>query len=170
MEFRQAVEKDINDIMCIIRQAQNYFKKHGIDQWQNNYPTIETIQKDIQNKNGYVLVEDNKIIGTVALFLTGDKNYDVIYSGKWITNETYATIHRIAIDSNYKGQGRSNFILKQMEKKCLQNGIHSIKVDTHRENEAMKKWLLKNGFQYCGVIYLEDQSERIAFEKQIKLK
>lgn len=38
MKFRKAAEKDINAIMNIINQAQNYFKEQGIDQWQNGYP------------------------------------------------------------------------------------------------------------------------------------
>jgi hypothetical protein len=28
-----------------------------------------------------------------------------------------------------------------------------------------ERLLQKNGFKYCGIIYLEDQEERIAFEK-----
>lgn len=32
MEFRRAVETDINNIMNIIKQAQAYFKEQGINQ------------------------------------------------------------------------------------------------------------------------------------------
>ena len=41
MEFRKALEADIENIMEIIRQARNYFKENGIDQWQNNYPNFQ---------------------------------------------------------------------------------------------------------------------------------
>jgi hypothetical protein len=34
MEFRKAVQSDVKSIMNIIKQAQTYFKKHCIDQWQ----------------------------------------------------------------------------------------------------------------------------------------
>ena len=37
MEFRKAKESDIDSIMNIIKQAQDYFKEAGIDQWQSNY-------------------------------------------------------------------------------------------------------------------------------------
>ncbi len=170
MEFRQAVESDINGIMSIIKQAQYYFKEHGINQWQNNYPNVETIKNDINNKNGYVLLKENIIVGTVAVIFDRDKNYDLIYEGKWITNGKYTVIHRIAIDSNHKGLGLSSVMLKKIEEMCVSRGIFSIKVDTHKENHVMQRLLQKNRFQYCGIIYLEDQSERIAFEKQIKLK
>lgn len=56
MEFRKATLSDANCILEIIRQAQAYLKSQGINQWQNNYPNLETIQKDIQEQIGYVLV------------------------------------------------------------------------------------------------------------------
>ncbi|SHJ71024.1 GNAT family N-acetyltransferase [Tepidibacter formicigenes] len=165
MEFRKAVETDINDIMNIIKQAQVYFKEHGINQWQDNYPNVETISSDIANKNSYVLIRDNNIVATVAVCFDGEKTYDSIYEGEWISNNEYAVIHRIAVNKNYKGLGVASEIIKNVEQLCLNKGVHSIKVDTHEENISMQKLLEKNKFQYCGIIYLEDRSKRVAFEK-----
>ena len=47
MNFRKAENSEISEIMKIIKAAQNYLKKEGIDQWQNNYPNSDTIKKDI---------------------------------------------------------------------------------------------------------------------------
>jgi GNAT superfamily N-acetyltransferase len=165
MEFRKAAESDVKRIMAIINQAQAYFKAHGIDQWQDNYPDPKTIQGDIFSQNGYVLLRDDIIVGTVAVSFDGEKSYDSIYCGKWISNDKYAVIHRIAVDDNYKGLGLSSVIIKNIEEIGLGRGLHSIKVDTHKMNASMQRLLLKNGFRYCGVIYLKDGSERIAFEK-----
>lgn len=165
MEFRRAVEADICSIMNIIRQAQAYFREHGINQWQDNYPNPEIIKNDIDNKNGYVLLKDNIIIGTAAVSFDGEKTYDSIYNGKWLSSGKYAVIHRIAIENSFKGSGLSSELLKNIEKMCLNKDVHSIKVDTHKENISMQKFLQKNGFQYCGTIYLEDGNPRIAFEK-----
>jgi len=165
MEFLKAVSVDINSIMNIIKQAQAYFKEHGINQWQDNYPNFETVKNDISNQNGYVLLKNNIVVATVVVTFEGEKNYEVIYNGEWVSNDEYAVIHRIAVDSNYKGIGQSSIIIKNVEKICLDMGIHSIRVDTHNENMSMKKLLLKNGFQYCGIIFLDDKSKRSAFEK-----
>jgi RimJ/RimL family protein N-acetyltransferase len=167
MEFRKAVESDAKSIMNIINQAQEYFKEHSINQWQDNYPDLKTIRNDIYNQNGYVLLIENIIVGTVALSFDGEKSYDSIYNGEWISNHKYAVIHRLAIDDNYKGLRLSSVILKKVEELCLNKGLHSIKLDTHIENASMQTLLHKNGFQYCGIIYLEDKSERIAFEKTL---
>lgn len=167
MEFRKAVESDIEEIMNIIKGAQEYLKDQGVDQWQNGYPNHETIKSDIDNGYGYVLLKDGGLVGTVAIIFEGEKTYDYIEEGNWLTNGKYCTIHRIAVDTEVKGQGLSGVILKNVEEISLEKEIKSIKVDTHRDNQAMQSFLTKNGFRYCGIIYLEDGSERLAFEKVI---
>lgn len=168
MEFRKAIETDINNIMHIIKQAQAYFKEQGITQWQNNYPNTETIRNDIANNHSYVLLKNSKIVATAAVSFDGEKTYDSIYEGEWISNDEFAVIHRIAVDNTFKGLGLSSQIIKNIEKLCLDKGVHSIRVDTHEENISMQKLLEKNKFQHCGVIYLEDCSKRIAFEKIVE--
>ena len=72
-----------------------------------------------------------------------------------------------------KNKGIATKILEFSEKECIKNKILSIKTDTHENNEPMKKFLEKNGFSYCGVIYLDKEPDvgekRIAYEKIIKI-
>ena len=56
MEFRKSTKNDVPKIMNIVKQAQNYFKEQGIDQWQNNYPNEEVINGDIENGDSYVML------------------------------------------------------------------------------------------------------------------
>lgn len=168
MKFRKSNKLDIISIMNIIKQAQDYLKQQGIHQWQNNYPNIDTINNDIDNGNSYVLVDNEKLLGTVAVIFDGEKTYDSIYEGEWLSHGKYTTIHRMAVDSNYRGKGISTAILKNIEKISLDKNIPSIKVDTHRGNMPMQKFLQNNGFKYCGIIYLEDGDERLAFEKKLR--
>lgn len=165
MEFRKSTKSDINDIMNIIKQAQAYFKELGINQWQNNYPNAEIISNDIYLSNSYVLLKNDNIVATAAISFDGEKTYNSIYEGQWISSNEYAVIHRIAVDNNYKGLGLSSEIIKNTEQLCLDKGVRSIRVDTHEKNLPMQIMLKKNKFQYCGIIYLEDGNKRIAFEK-----
>ncbi len=167
MEFRLAVESDVDNIMDIIKQAQDYLKNQGIDQWQDNYPNYETIKNDIKNNNCYVLLNDNIIVGTVAAIFGEEKTYNNIYNGKWISDKDYLTIHRLAISSDHKGLGLSSVILNKIEELCISKKIYSIRVDTHEENIPMQNFLRKASFQYCGIICLGNGDKRIAFEKII---
>ena len=165
MQFKKALETDIKNIMHIIEQAQSYFKEQGINQWQDNYPNFETIKNDVNNGESYVLLKENNIVATAAVSFDGEKTYDTIYDGEWLSSSEFAVIHRVAVDNGYKGLGLASEIIKNVEKLCLNNGIYSIKIDTHEENMSMQNLLKKNGFKYCGIIYLENKSKRIAFEK-----
>jgi len=113
------------------------------------------------------LLKDDNVVGTVVVSFDKDKNYEYIYNGGWVSDDKYAVIHRMAVDSNYKGIGLSSVIIKNIEKLCLGKGMHSIRIDTHKENISMQRLLQKNEFKYCGIIYLEDKSKRIAFEKTL---
>lgn len=167
MNFRIAKASDKDKIMEIIKQAQEYLKIKGVDQWQDNYPNLNIIKEDIDKRKSYVLEENGTIVATVAVSFNDEKTYDKIYNGKWITENDYAVIHRIAVANNYKGKRISSEILAHIEKMCLQKNVHSIKVDTHEQNESMRKMLSNNGFRYCGIIYLENGNERVAYEKVI---
>lgn len=165
MKLRKALPFDITPIMEIIKDAQLYLKELGIDQWQNHYPTEETILTDIRHGHGYVLINEGNIIATVAISFDGEKTYEHIYEGAWLSNRDYAVIHRLAVAHVNKGKGVSNEILKITEEMCIGRGISSIKIDTHEHNRGMQHILKKNGYTYCGLIYVEDGTKRIAFEK-----
>ncbi|BFK82118.1 GNAT family N-acetyltransferase [Clostridium baratii] len=165
MKLRKSVNEDINNIMQIIDEAKEALKEQGIDQWQNGYPNADVIRNDILNNDSYVFIKNNEIVATSVVSFAGEKTYDKIYDGSWISNDEFAVIHRIAISNKYKGTGIASEIIKMIENICLDKNVHSIKVDTHEFNMPMQKLLKKNDFKYCGVIYLEDKSKRVAFEK-----
>lgn len=170
MNFRKSRMEDISGIMRLVDQAKSYMKAQGIDQWQNGYPNAESIKNDIEHDYSYVMEKDGKVIGTMAVLFDGEPTYDKIYEGDWkTTEEPYAAVHRVAVDADCKGQGIAGAMVDEVEKICRERGVRSIKNDTHRDNKSMQRMQAKNGFEYCGIIYLEDGAERIAFEKLIEL-
>ena len=167
MKFRKTTVEDINNVMKIINEAKEYFRKNRVDQWQNGYPNSDTIYNDIKKNSSYVLESENKILATAMVSFEEDKTYKKIYNGEWLNSGNYAVIHRIAVSEKVKGNGIASAIIKEVESLCKENRVNSIKIDTHKDNISMQKLLEKNDFKYCGIIYLEDGNERIAFEKII---
>lgn len=167
MEVKYNCYKYINDVMNIISQAKKYFKENNIDQWQDGYPNEISICNDIDLNNSYVLIDDDKILGTMYFRIGDDITYKVI-DGHWLTNGSYAVIHRIVVDSEYKGHSLAGIMLDYAIKQCQENNIHSIRIDTHKDNLSMQRFLNKHGFIACGTIYLENGDPRIAFEKIIE--
>lgn len=168
MEFRQANISDLDQIVEIIELSKKYLKETKVDQWQDGYPAKEDLGRDIESRNSYVLTNKDEIVATTVISLDGESTYNSIFNGEWITNEEYIVMHRVAVHDRYKGKGIFKELIKEAENLALNKGIFSIKIDTHRDNISMQKAVLKNDFKKCGIIYLEDGSERIAFEKVMK--
>ena len=168
MEFRQANISDLDQIVEIIELSKKYLKETKVDQWQDGYPAKEDLRRDIESGNSYVLTNKDEIVATTVISLDGESTYNSIFNGEWITNEEYIVMHRVAVHDRYKGKGTFKELIKEAENLALNKGIFSIKIDTHRDNISMQKAVLKNDFKKCGIIYLEDGSERIAFEKVMK--
>ena len=40
----------------------------------------------------------------------------------------------------------------------------NLRIDTHRDNSIMRHNILKYGFRYCGIIFLESGDERLAYQ------
>ena len=83
--------------------------------------------------------------------------------GKWLQTADYIVIHRIAIRNDYKGNSLAKIIIDEAIK--LYPGMSSIRIDTHDDNLSMQRFLTKNGFTYCGTIYLENKETRRAYER-----
>ena len=168
MEFRQAKISDLDQIVEIIELSKKYLKETKVDQWQDGYPAKEDLRRDIESGNSYVLTNKDEIVATTVISLDGESTYNSIFNGEWITNTEYIVMHRVAVHDKYKGKGIFKELIKEAESLALNKGIFSIKIDTHRDNISMQRAVVKNDFKKCGIIYLEDGSERIAFEKVLK--
>jgi len=167
MKIVPAQKTDLASIMKAIKCAQKYLAGLGIDQWQDGYPNEEIILKDIQNKESYLVInENNECTGTTMFSLRPEPTYNII-EGNWLTEGLvkYGVIHRMAVDDQFRSSGFSRFVFDYFENLLIEKGIISMRIDTHEDNQVMQGLLKKRGYHYCGIIYLESGSKRLAFEK-----
>ena len=106
-----------------------------------------------------MLDDRGEIVGTFALLPSPEVTYNKIYNGRWLDDEPYFVIHRIA--STPESHGILDTLLDYCESQ-----VDNIRIDTHEANIIMRKGLEKHGYQYCGIIYLLDGNERLAFQKK----
>lgn len=152
--------------MDIIDMAKAHLKQQGIDQWQTGYPDLECIQKDISNKKGFFIVDDESILGYLCIDFDGEAAYEKL-NGTWINDEKYVVVHRMAFSDKARGKGISNKVFKLVEEYSKNKGVSTFKIDTDADNKKMKHILENNGFTFRGTICF-DNSEKIAFDKIIK--
>ncbi len=157
--IRKATKNDIPKIMEIIAAAKRYMRETGnMTQWAGNYPSTELIEKDISGGNEYVIerADGTGIFACFGIFPGDDPTYAYI-DGSWATDTPYAAIHRVASDGSAGGVVR-----RAVE---FASKMHShLRIDTHEDNKPMQKAVLAAGFEYRGIIYLEDGAPRLAYE------
>ncbi|CAM3604609.1 N-acetyltransferase domain-containing protein [Pontibacter korlensis] len=84
--------------------------------------------------------------------------------GKWLTNDDFVVVHRVAISEKHLGKGLAKKIFGFIEDFARSNNIYSIKADTNFDNMAMINTFEKLGYVYCGEVYFRG-SPRRAYEK-----
>ena len=162
-EFRKAAQSEIPEIWHILQQAIKHRKEDGSTQWQDGYPNPEVIRKDIEKEAGYVLTEDETIVGYCAVLINDEPQYEKIV-GKWLSNDDYVVIHRVAISDTHLGKGLAKKLLGFIEAYACSKNIYSIKADTNFDNPAMISIFEKLGYSLCGEVHFRG-SPRIAYEK-----
>ena len=161
MQVKIADFSDLPEIEEIYKDAREFMKATGNgSQWGNTYPARELLAEDIEGANLYTVRENNEILGVFFFKVGIDPTYLKISGGEWKNDLPYGVIHRIAVSTNAHGKGVSKLVFDFAFDKC-----HNVKIDTHRDNIPMQSALLKNGFEYCGVINIDSGEERITFQK-----
>lgn len=159
MEIRNTELADIGRVMEIYGHARQYMRdNNNLEQWVNGYPDIRLITQDIEERSSYVCLDGSQIVGVFRFTAEEDPTYARIDKGSWLNEEPYGVIHRIASASHKRGVAA--FCLSWCLSKC-----NNIRIDTHRDNLPMQNFLLKHGFKKCGIIYIADGSERLAYQK-----
>lgn len=161
MDIRLAVSNDFSRVREIYAAARAYMKENGNpEQWGDSYPEDELIRGDIEAENLYLCVEGTEILGVFFYAEGADPTYQRIYNGRWLNEESYGVIHRIAVVARQRGV--ASFCFDYALTRCK-----NLKIDTHRDNLPMQRSLEKNGFVYCGIIHLENGDRRVAYQKSI---
>ncbi|MFV0556702.1 MAG: GNAT family N-acetyltransferase [Lactovum sp.] len=164
--LRRARLSDLECCLEIINDARAALATSGTGQWQGLYPARENLEEFIKNEVAYVFFIDDEIVAFSALIQGEDKAYTEIKEGSW-SNESldYLAIHCLAILEKYRGQGLMTAMFSNIFSLCLEKGIRDIRIDTHPQNQAMLSVIKREGFVYCGKVWID--GERVAFQLEL---
>lgn len=165
MKLRLVKIHEIDIAMEIINDAKRHLKQLGINQWQSGYPDYNCIRQDVEDQKGFFVVDENRIWGYLCIDYNGEPAYSHL-NGKWLSEEKYVVVHRMAFMEEARGKGISDTVLCLVEEMSRKKGVYSFRVDTDGNNYKMQHILKKNGFTYRGTIWF-DNSEKIAFDKSL---
>ncbi|MBQ6177218.1 MAG: N-acetyltransferase [Bacteroidales bacterium] len=158
MVIRPATPADLPALRPVFEAAKSIMRADGnLSQWSApGFPDDSLLLRDIARGGGFV-IENGTIVAYFALLPSPEPTYDVI-DGAWLTDEPYGVIHRMASYPEVHG------IFSTIIDYAALRFAH-LRIDTHRDNRIMQHLIEKHGFTYCGIIWLEDGTERLAYER-----
>lgn len=160
MQIRYTDPLEIDRVMALYDHSRQLMRANGnLTQWSDGYPSKSLILQEIADKHSFVCVdEQEEVVATFCFIVGDDPTYAKIYEGAWLNDEPYGVIHRLATSGIHKGIGA--LCLTWSFGQC-----RNIRVDTHRDNTIMQHLLEKHGFTRCGIIFVANGTERVAFHK-----
>ncbi len=158
--IRPTTHSDLPEVMEIYAIARDFMCRAGnATQWADGYPSTEYITSEIDAGHSFVCEnQTGELVGTFCFIIGDDPTYEIIYEGKWLNNDLYGTVHRIASSGKEKGVAEACF------RWCFMQ-CGNIRVDTHRDNRVMQQILGRLEFTYCGIIYVSNGTERLAYQR-----
>ena len=163
--IRPATAADLPALRPVFEAAKGIMRADGnAEQWSApGFPPDDLLLRDIAREGGFVVESvipseaKESIVAYFALLPSPEPTYDVI-DGAWLTDGPYGVIHRMA---SYPG---AHGIFSAVIDYAASRYAH-LRIDTHRDNRIMQHLIEKHGFSYCGIIWLEDGAERLAYER-----
>jgi len=157
MIITKSTKKDISELLTVTKACAQAMIAKGIYQWNEEYPSYEAFEKDIEIGQLWVLKEGDHIIGSVVISEIIDEEYKVI---EWLTpNAKNIYIHRLAVHPNYQGKGLAQKLMDFAEIYAKENNYVSVRLDTFSVNKRNNEFYQKRGYQKLGDVYFPKQSE-----------
>ena len=160
MNIRPAVYAELDRLMELYDAGRRFMRENGNqNQWIKGYPKREMVEEDIRLGHLFVAEEEGEVAAVFCYFFGDDvePTYREI-DGAWTHDGPYGVVHRIA------SAGTRPKMVEICTDWCLEQ-CPNLKIDTHRDNAPMRNALDRSGFAYCGVIVIDDGSERVAYQK-----
>jgi ribosomal protein S18 acetylase RimI-like enzyme len=159
----QNQSREIYELMIACRDA---MIKDGINQWDESYPSLSHIEKDIEQNRLHVLTEDSSLIGAIVMDTSQSPQYKNI---NWNYNlNPILVVHRLAVHPLVQNKGLGKKLMLFAEKYAHDNDYRSIRLDAYKHNDSLQNFYHNLDYKEVGEIDLEyTEGPFVCFEKKM---
>lgn len=148
LTYRLAAQSDLDTICDLVGRSINSMINNGIYQWDELYPTYDDFKCDIENRQLYVGIAENKIVVIFVINREYDPEYD---NASWnYTGDRFAVVHRVCVDTDFQHKGIAKNALLFIEQLLISQGIQSIRLDVFSQNPYALKLYSNLGYTVAG--------------------
>ena len=149
--FEKAQDGDKDEVMQLLNAAKENMKENGLDQWDEIYPAISDVAKDIKEGTLTLVKQGGKLVAVYTL----NKHQDAAYKfGNFKDNsDNFIVLHRLCVKPEYRGMGIAARTLRHIDEEVLKEGFSSIRLDVFTKNPRAVKLYESAGYSYAGDAY-----------------
>ena len=158
---------DAHNILQMFVNITDALLEHGVDQWNYDYPDLETIKNDISNASNFVIRSGGDIAASIVLDQKQDDQYKDI--GWKYKSDAVLVIHRLGVNPKFQGRGLGKKMCAFAEDFARQNNLDCIRLDAFSENPISTNMYLKLGYRQAeGLCYFRGKATPFyCYEKKI---
>lgn len=139
-------------------------KKEGFNQWDENYPSLKTIERDVSKNWLFGGFLNDELTALIAITRDEPQEYKAI---QWNISSNYVIIHRLGVHENYLRKGIAKQLMIFAEKHSKKEGFLAIKLDTFSLNKGALNFYNKIGYSKVGYVKFPKRTDSnyTCFEK-----
>jgi len=147
--IKQANQQDLPQVMDLIRSCVRRMEAQGIHQWDEIYPDRTSLADDIERGELYLLGNEHRIYGIVALNEFQEPAYQDVpwqFSGKALV------VHRLAIDPLAQGKGHARELMHFVGEFARKREYATIRLDAFERNPRAVLLYQQLGYRRAGTV------------------
>lgn len=122
----------------------------GIHQWDEAYPTRETVEADVARGTLFVLEDDQgACVASVALDEAQSEEYTLLV---WTSPEPALVVHRLCVDPAVQGRGYARRLMDFAESHAAACGYASVRLDAYTGHERSVQLYRRRGYREVGQV------------------
>ncbi|BDS12569.1 GNAT family N-acetyltransferase [Aureispira anguillae] len=168
IEIKTAEPNQLDSIVALYKSCGQDMLQKGFDNWGADYPPVESVQKDIEDKQLYCLIEGNKLLAVIVL---DEKQPDQYKTVNWqFQASKILVVHRLAVAITERKKGYARQLMQFAEDYACQYNYPLIRLDAYSINHSLLKFYERLGYQSAKeAIYLGANIKHpfICFEKRL---
>jgi GNAT superfamily N-acetyltransferase len=164
MTVRLAHEADIDAILTIWAEADEWMRQRGIEPGAPPMPLGDIVSNRIKSGISYIVCKDgppSKIVGTITLEWADDG----VWSDRSADDACY--IHGLATERASAGQGIGIALLRWAEEMARAAGKSYVRLDCDGSNPALRAYYEHAGLANCGDVHVPTHFA-CRFEKPVR--
>jgi ribosomal protein S18 acetylase RimI-like enzyme len=150
VRIERADEGHIDSAWRIIDACRTDLRERGISQWDEVYPTRQTVVDDVARSRLFVLVMDGHCVATITLDDTESPEYATV---PWHFPTPALVVHRLCVDPRYQGQGFGRALMDFAEAHALEHRYGSIRLDAYSPNLGAIALYQRRGYREAGRVF-----------------